>query len=358
MRHYIVLVSPSSGGAEKRFFDIYTSLRREGVDIGLIAPSSLVKQFQADHSDRADVLPHLLAVPMQGWSRPVFVRRFRELLNSLPRGASFHYPLNCLWPAHLGRGDRVSMSVADCTSVPAPLSRQRTSVWAWISFFFVARIDVLSPAIHSAMRGYRRAPRMSLTPGGTFVVPMPETGSLRRPTVVFLGRLVQGKGLDDLLDVLPSVWSHLQGRVSMGFGFEVAGYGPLQGHVEQRVQALQSMGVPVRFVGYAVAQDLLSSSSVLLSLQETTNYPSRVVAEALMSGCAVIVRDTGDSRAFGDDLPGLLYCAAQLRGDELADQLASLLARASEASQIREAARARFNSPAYLDYFRSLLALP
>lgn len=134
MRNYIVIVSPSCGGAEKRFFDIFTSMRRRGEDVRLIAPSSLVDQLKADHVDRDDVSDALVPITMRQWSRLGFVCRFRKLLQALPRGGSYHYPLNCLWPLHLGRGDRVSMSVADCTSIPGPFAIKRTSVWAWISF--------------------------------------------------------------------------------------------------------------------------------------------------------------------------------------------------------------------------------
>lgn len=360
MRSYIVVVSPSYGGAEKRFFDIFTSLLRKGADVVLVAPSSLVDQLKADHQDRQDVLAALVPVSMGAWSRLEFVSKFRKLLRTLPRGGSFHYPLNCLWPLHLGRGDRVSMSVADCTSVPGPFAGRRTSVWSWISFFFVGRIDVLSPAVFSAMRGYRRAKRMSLTPGGTFLVPSSPVSSRRFPTVVFLGRLVAGKGIDDFLDVLPDLWAVLRKRAPEGASFLIAGYGALQDHVATRVAGLAGSGLPITFVGYAVADTLLAKSMVLMSMQETTNYPSRAVAEALMAGCSVIVRDTGDSREFGNDLPGLVFCGPRLDARELADQLAVLLERAQSEpefpSSVRKAAVARFSSPQYIDYFRDVLS--
>src|SRR6185312_1644365 len=96
------------------------------------------------------------------------------------------------------------------------------------------------------------------------------------------------------------------------FEFRIAGYGPLQEHIAQRVAFLAGAGVPIAFIGYAAADALLPATAVVLSMQEVTNYPSRVVAEALMAGCAVVVRDTGDSREFGSDLPGLVYCSAHL----------------------------------------------
>ena len=363
MPNYIVLVSPSVGGAERRFFDVFTRLRRASEDVALIGPSSLIDQLIAEHPERADVAPALIPVAVDAWSRPTFIRRYRRLLRTLPRRSSFHYPLNCLWFLHLGRGDRVSMSVADCTSVPGPFSGKRTSVWAWLAFFFVSRVDVLSPAIFAAMRSYRTASKMSLTPGGTFLAAPPQSTTGKAPRVVFLSRLVEGKGIGDLLDVLPAVWAALRDRVPGDFRFAIAGYGPLEHDVAARVATLAAAGVPIDFLGYAPADRVLPGAAVLLSLQEVTNYPSRVVAEALMAGCAVIVRDTGDSREFGTELPGLVYCQARLEARELAEQLVSLVDRVLRVPgferQIRAAANKRFSGDGYVDYFRDLvLAAP
>lgn len=355
MRSYIVVASPSYGGAEKRFFDVFTSLRRCDVDVMLIAPRSLVERLKMDHPDRQDVFASLLDVPMDTWSRLGFVRAFRRLLRTLPHGASYHYPVNCLWPLHLGRGDRVSMSMVDCTRVPSLFGGTVASAWSWLSFFFVAKIDVLSPSILSAMHHYRTAPKMSLTPGGTFLVPPTAAVVRKAPTVVFLGRLVPGKGVEDFLNVLPDVWTQMRARAPALLSFQIAGYGSLEPQVAARVAVLAGMGVPVSFVGYAVADALFSTSAVVLAMQNITNYPSRVVAEALIAGCGAIVRDTGDSRQFGDDVPGLLYCGARLDTREIADQIELLLERVLHEpgyqDAIRHAARNRFSARQYIDYF-------
>ena len=157
MRSHIVVVSPSYGGAEKRFFDIFTALRRAGDDVVFVAPTSLSERLHADHPDRADVLQAVHAIPLQGWSRLRFMIKWWRELRYHKSGGHYHYPLNCLWMLHLGRRDRVTMSVADCTSVPGPFARKRTSVWAWVAFRFADRIDVLSPAILSHSRAHATA---------------------------------------------------------------------------------------------------------------------------------------------------------------------------------------------------------
>lgn len=359
MPSYIVVVSPSYGGAEKRFFDILTGLRRGGDDVRLIAPSSLVDRLRQDHADRGDVLEALIPVPMPRWGPAAFALRFRRLLRTLPRGSHFHYPINCLWPLHLGRGDRVTLSMVDCTRVPSLFGGTLNSAWTWLAFFAVDRIDVLNPAMLGAMRAYRRAPVMSLTPGGTFMVPPPDTAMAKAPTVVLLGRLVPGKGVDEVLGVLPRTWQLLRDTQACDCSFQIAGYGAMEAQVHARVESLRAAGVPVCFVGYAAANALLAGAAVVLSMQDTTNYPSRVVAEGLMMGCGVIVRDTGDSREFGSDLPGLEYCKARLDAEELALLIARLirqvLTMAGFSARVREAARQRFSSLAYINYFRRLI---
>jgi glycosyltransferase involved in cell wall biosynthesis len=359
MRSYIVIVSPSYGGAEKRFFDIFSGLRSLGVDVHLIAPSSLVAQLRQDHPERAWLFEAIVPVALDAWSRVGFVLEFRKMLRTLPRGGRFHYPLNCLWFLHAGRGDKVSMSVADCVRVPGPFGGTHTSVLTWIAFFFVTRIDVLSPAILASMQRYRMAPRMTLTPGGTYLVPSAGAIVAKRPVVAFLGRLVPLKGIDDFMDVLPDVYARLRDRVPADFSFEIAGYGPLESHVVDRVAALVRSGVPIRFVGYVVAEKIMSYAAVLVSMQEITNYPSRVVAEALVAGCGVVVRDTGDSREFGTDLPGLLYCKAALDSVELADILAGLTVRGAEdlahLQTASDVASRRFSSEGYIAYFKDIL---
>lgn len=361
MRSYIVVVSPSYGGAEKRFFDIFRSLRSEGSDVVMIAPSSLVQRLVADHAEQPELASAMIAIELPVWSRKAFIGGFRRLLSTLPRGSNFHYPMNCLWPLHVGRGDRVAMSVTNCVNVPGPSAGNHTGLWSWLSFFFVDQIDVLSPAILAQMGGYRMARKMSLTPGGTFLEAPARSSQQRQPTVVLLSRLIAKKGIDDLLDVLPQVWAALRERAPAGFGFEIAGYGALQEHLVGRIQALARDGVPVSFVGYADATVLLSRSAVALSMQEVTNYPSRVVAEALVSGCGVIVRNTGDSMEFGENVHGLFYCNAQLDAAQLSVLIATLVDRVIGDDHYSELITAtaieKFCSKSTVNYFRHLLGL-
>jgi len=359
MRKHIVIVSPAYGGAEKRFFDIYTALRREGEGIFYVAPSMLVGKLKADHPERSDVFDQLVTIQMDKWSAAGFIWQYRKLLRSLPSPSAFHYPMNCLWPLHISRKDVLSLSIVDCTTTPRITVRERNSALNYIALFFVRNIDILSPSVFEEIQKYSISRKATLTPGGSFLLPPVTIETTKDPTVTFFGRFIEDKGILDFLRVAPELWQSLRGRVPDGFRLKVAGYGPLEADVAAAINALQARNVPIDFEGYKSAEDAMRRSAIVLSLQQTTNYPSRVVAEALTSGCAVIVRASGDSTAFGNDLPGLAYCSDKLEVDQLAHIIAALVEQTYHnqafCREIHTQALRRFYSSDYLDYFNGVV---
>jgi glycosyltransferase involved in cell wall biosynthesis len=360
MPRYIVIVSPSYGGAEKRFFDIYTGLRRAKRDIFYVAPSTLVDQLRADHPERRDVFDGLVAIDLPKWDALRFVWRYGKLLRGLPRRSTFHYPMHCLWPLHVGRNDSLSLSFVDCTMVPKLTARHSYGRLCYIAFFFVHKIDILSPSIFAAVRKSRMGRKAALTPGGTFLLPPRVLETKKKPIITFFSRLIEEKGILDFLDVVPALWSSLKGRVPKDFRLVIAGYGPLSSHVAEASAALRTRGIPIDFVGYKSAEEVVVDSAIVLSLQKTTNYPSRVVAESLVSGCAVIVRKSGDSTEFGYDLPGREYCEDALDAAELGHAIAAMIGkvcgREDFCMEVHARALRRFYSEDYLEYFDAMLS--
>jgi glycosyltransferase involved in cell wall biosynthesis len=359
IKSYIVIPSPSYGGAEKRFFDIFVALRRQGSCISLIAPDQLIDAFIRDYKDRDDVFSYLLPVPIKKWSRSRFIFELYKTLRNIPNGQNYHYPINCLWLLHIGRSDRVTMTVADCKRPPRLLGGTVNSVWTWLSFFFVEKVDILNPDIFSAMQGYLAAPKMDLTPQGTYILPPKKISSIKEPKIVFLGRLVPDKGIKELLTLIPEIWRNLCKKRKANFKFEIAGYGNLESYVMDSVRVLCQAGIPISYVGFKNSHEFFASASIVLSVQRGTNYPSRIVPEALMAGCGVIVRDSGDSRRFGENIPGLLYCSEELETKELAAQIENLFCRinyeAHFQDSIRDFASARFSNQETITYFSDIM---
>ncbi len=182
----------------------------------------------------------------------------------------------------------------------------------------------------------------------------------KSPVVAMIGRLEPGKGINDFLDIFPEIWAIIKDSAPSGFQLRIAGTGSLLNDVRHKIASMQSNGIAIHYNGFVQVDEFLKDVSVVLSMQELTNYPSRVVAEALISGACVIIRNTGDSKMFGEILPGLLYCNADLDANELASLMLSVFQKYKDNDQlgddIRQKAQEAFCSKKYIDYFDSIIS--
>ena len=128
-------------------------------------------------------------------------------------------------------------------------------------------------------------------------------GVQREPgRLLFVGRLVEKKGLAVLLDALrdlPGTWS-----------LDVAGDGPLRAELERQAQ-----GLPVRFLGQTTKQDLVRAyaaasvvvaPSVAAASGDQDGLPVALL-EAMAAGCPVVAsRLSGIDEAVVDEVSGVL----------------------------------------------------
>lgn len=345
---YIVLVSTGIGGAEKRFFDIFRACLQTNKSVFLVLSAALHKKLAVDSDENLIIIGQ----PEDNLLR--FCRQYSQWLRGMNgKEAVFHYPMNCLFFLHLFKPHQLSMSLTNCYEPPALFTPKRSLLRQYITSMFVSRIDVLSPAI------YQQVSKFTLTPKGTYIYPEPEKLPVKDRLYGFIGRLIPGKGLEGFLNILPEVWNLLQLSSDSEFTFFIAGYGPLELMVEQRVAELAVNGIPIVFYGYVPAEDILKKAQLVFSLQEKTNYPSRVVAEAMLNGCSVLVTDSGDSRCFGEFDEGLTYISKQLKASELATAIQTTASKYEEdssyAQKVRRAGAKRFSSEEVVDYFLDIL---
>jgi glycosyltransferase involved in cell wall biosynthesis len=109
-------------------------------------------------------------------------------------------------------------------------------------------------------------------------------------------------------------------RKRSGLIVHVCGTGPLEAEIRQQFQAIQNHQVQLYF-----EQDpfrVLLRTKVYVSLQDTENYPSQSLLEAMACGCAVVATDVGLTRHLLDESCALLVPRDPVA---LADALAYLL---------------------------------
>ena len=161
-------------------------------------------------------------------------------------------------------------------------------------------------------------------------------GIARSPgRVLFVGRLVEKKGLAVLLEALRAV--------PAGWSLDVVGDGPLRGELEAR-----ATGLPVRFLGQATKDDLarayagcdlLVAPSVPAASGDQDGLPVALL-EAMSAGCPVVAsRIAGIDEAVVDGETGLLVPPGDAAA--LAAALTRLLGDAELRDRLGAAASAR-----------------
>lgn len=360
---HIVMLSDDIGGSEKRFFDIYCALVERDPTVYFVAPGMLLDKLSLPSANSA-IRRNIVRLEILTWSVISIVRALYPMIRRAPKGSAFHYPLNHLLFLHLLRGHRLSMSMCDCTRSPFDNQKSKHDYLIKLSLHLACKVDVLSPTVYYELHQKLSSglvDKISLTPQGTYINPLLyHVAENKRCEVIFLSRLEEQKGITDWLELLPDVWSRMKScSWAEAVNFPICGDGSLGEMTARRTAELRSAGIPVLFLGMVSPVEVFAGGRVVLSLQRQTNFPSRVVGEALLSGCSVVVRDNGDSRQFGN-MEGIFYVPDPLEGNTLFDVLKPLLSNTpnevyENANNIRNEAVRLFSSRASIDYFLAML---
>ena len=357
LKKYIVLVSGAIGGAEKRFFDIFKGLSLIDDDVYLVVPSCLINLIGKEE-DLSKYLNKIIILDIPHWSPLSFAKKFyKSVLRKSDKEDYFHYPLSPLFFLHFFTRRKYGISFCDCHFLPKLSLRNKNASLQWLASFFAEKVDVLSPDILKlAGKELKHIEnKASLTPGGTYIFPSDDIVVPKARKVIFISRLEPNKGVDVLFDILPLINQCLSANEKVTF--HVYGEGSLAGFVKAQAEKYKNLGIDIEYHGYGVIDKILPDAWCVLSLQSVTNYPSRVVAEALLAGCEVIISDTGNSRDFGVG-KGVSYLYSNYSNlSELTNEITQRSSYKNDGviESIKADSIAKFSSPSYLNYMRSLL---
>ena len=153
------------------------------------------------------------------------------------------------------------------------------------------------------------------------------------PLVTYLGRLTLDKGVHRFLDAL----ADLSGRED--FAGLIAGTGPEEAHVRERLRTDPRLANRVRYVGPVAEEEKASllSQSELFVLPSTSDTSSIALLEAMACGCACVALDVGGpAELIQDGVTGRLV--PPNRDGALSGAISGLLAGSSERDRLRRAA--------------------
>lgn len=350
MKKYIVIASGGIGGAEKRFFDIFVEMRKIDNNVYLVIPSCLFMLMTTELKGKLE--EGVIIINMKKWSplKFLFSLYIKVILRSTSSD-SFHYPLNPAFFLHFLPFRRFSLSFCYCYEMPTFSFKNKALLLQWCAAFFAFKIDVLNRGVfNDFVEAFPKfSKKTKLTPGGTFISPYMKDLKKKSRSIVFLSRLEPGKGVERLFTIIPMINALYKDYHSESLSFDIYGVGSLKYSVVDNVDKMQSEGINVYYHGFIDSLSIFPSALAVLSLQEKTNYPSRVVAEALTCGCEVILLNTGDTKDFGEH-KGIHYLDKDLGNlNEIMSAIrSSCLNRQKE---ISIASNERYSSTEYIEYY-------
>jgi glycosyltransferase involved in cell wall biosynthesis len=184
--------------------------------------------------------------------------------------------------------------------------------------------------------------------------PVPARGPLRNPPLAaYAGRLLEAKGLDDLLEAFPLVLERVPAAKLL-----IVGNGPYRDQLAGQV-ARSSLGERVQLHPYVPRpglDELLADAWVQVLPSRFREPSANVLPEAMMRGTAVVATDTGGTpEVVRDGVTGFLYPVGQ--PTELAKKLSLLLGDRELAERMgrsgREVAKREYTAEHMVEQFEA-----
>ncbi len=171
----------------------------------------------------------------------------------------------------------------------------------------------------------------------------------RARTIVFCGRFHPEKSPLLLVEAV----GELAAR-GIEFRTEMLASGPLERQMSQFV-AKNGLGHRV-FIGHSNDTSAnLANASIFVSVQQSDNYPSQSLLEAMGSGCTVVASDVGETWRLVDERVGI---RVPLDRGALADALQQLLSNPGRTDELGQRARDRvrehFSADRYVAFLEDL----
>lgn len=328
--------------------DIFIGLLEKEFPVFLVIPEFLYPKLFASISK--DYSKNIVLINITKWSFSEFIYKYLIFfIERTKSGDHFHYPLNPLFMFHVFSKTSYSMSLCHSSNLPSFKAKSGGLILQRLSLKWAKNIDILNASLFDIFTESfpKYISKSTVTPGGTYIRKVNVKKDIEKDKFVFLSRLALGKGVETFIELVPQIDSYIKEKYSLSIPFHIFGDGILNQFVKERVDYLKQNGINISYGGFVAVETILPSTRCLFSMQGATNYPSRVIAEALSYGCNVIASDTGDTREFGE-LKGLFYYSTI---DELFSAIDDVMNEKFDTKEIADEAVVRFSSEEYIDYF-------
>lgn len=300
------------GGAERRFFRLFSYLHANKYDVHLFTSVKGVESLEslglAAASERVHVLPGVKPNARKFSRYIALIKRNLDLVSRIRR-----YKIRHLHFAGVPGADALLYSAVTLFACPFSLSMvnstkeyqqsARKKLFTIATARFCKYIDCLSEEIRDDLvsflgNKYRR--KCLVSPCSFTDLRSAKTASRRDIDIAMIARMIPLKGHDLLRNSLLELERQGLSRIVV----HVCGSGPIEAEVRMSFEALESQQIHIHYEENPF--DILARSKVFVSLQDIENYPSQSLLEAMACKCAIVATDVGSTRQLLDESCAIL----------------------------------------------------
>jgi len=362
-RIYIILAAQGLGGAEKRFSSIWHRLLLDGYDIHLVVDHITFDLLcrQPDYANLKNGSTNIHRLNFGDGRYRSYCAAVMNFFKSQPSKAIVHYPLAWVAGTKQKYGHTTIVSWVDSSFPKLNAESFKNSLGAWLGFTFSDWIDVLNP---SNLKKIATIPffknKCSLTSGGTQVDPnLYSSSHVKNSRYVFLGRTEPEKQCFRFAHMLPEIHEILCKAGHTTHEFIIRGSGSESLKIRELLSTKIFQDIPVDFGYTDNPNDELAKAAIFFSLQRTSNYPSKALAEAMVCGAFPILTETGESDLMVKGCENYAFVPKEFTARDIASAILkyenfSTLEKIEISKNISSFALERFDPEVQITYFKNL----
>ena len=279
------------GGAERRINYIFSHINSPNIEVSLLFvlgqnKDSVMKLISNYLDDNANII--------------VFSSYFQLFIYLLKQHFDFVCYTDCviqtvpaIWGATIAGSKKMMLIESTNRAYRVFHKGFRERLIMDMNFKMSNYLDTLYPSSKSLLvHHYGKNRKISITP---CTLPKLEKYSVniqKDNLILFAGRLINEKNPELFIRSAISCSDFIREK---GFKCLVCGDGPLKEALQQIVDTAECNDIII-FSGYINMEEVTPKCRVFCSLQESENYPSQSLLEAIASGCYCICTNYGDTK--------------------------------------------------------------
>jgi len=365
---FIVIISMSLGGTEKRFIELWNYFQEQKYDnIKLIITRKLYEYLSGIYYLRYLYPGNRNLVIIDAERKRDLLKPLINIMRKADNGEIFHYPLLTSFP-FLNNIFRkkfiISFTHNDFNSAfGTGLVAIRRKIFFLLRTWGVWKLDILNKSVFEYLKKFRRYKgKIYLTKTSHVNIDIYKPSEYKKNWIIFMGRFTadDAKNALRLARLLPELNNLLEIKGFKNLKYYILGKGELEREIRSTIKKYnKKINIDCYFEKEPLK--ILRKSKVFLSLQKYSNYPSRSLLEATACGSLPVVTDVGETREIAH--PDFAeFVKIKFGARELAEAISNILVLSSEefyekVEKARDFIKKEFNIDKHAEYYLDLYEL-